>query len=989
MLAGVSAKARDAKVIDVSPPRRRRWIWILIAVVVLFVSFSRIVSIYLSALWFGSLGYSSVYWYIFKAKVLLFAGSALLTALLLSATFWLFQRLFGAYAFENRTIVLNNQPFQFSPAKFIRPLGWIVSGVFGLIYGFQLKDQWRQFALYFNQPPTAAHDPIFGKPLGFYLFSLPFYDLISSWLFGIAVVILFAAVAYSLLGLPQTVLKPSVRWSSGAAFRAVCCALALVLLVLSWRTYLARFPYLWQDHPIFSGVTYTEAHYTLPALLFVTIALIIGAIISLVNAFTVRRLKLLVIALALPVAVYIVGVVLVPGYIQSFIVKPNELDRESPYISHNLEWTRRGFGLEQIEQREFQAETTIAALDLQNNRATVDNIRLWDWQALQDTLRQIQAIRTYYDFPDVDVDRYMVAGQTRQMMIAPREINDAKLPQSALNWINQRLIYTHGYGVTMNSANGFTSEGLPQFVLSNMPVEATAPEIKVTRPEIYFGEQTDRYVYVNTNQNEFDYPQGDTNTYTTYQGTGGIRIGNRLRRMLLAWSLGDLSKLPFSNDVRSDSRVLINRNIREIVDGVAPFLTYDRDSYIVVSNEGRLFWMIDGFTESSYFPYSTHQEVAGNTVNYIRNSVKVVIDAYNGSVNFYVFDKQDPLIAAYQRMFPGLFRDASEMPADLRAHVRYPETLLRAQGEVYNLYHTQNARIFFQREDVWNIATRITLDKDAKKQPTPIDPYYVLMQLPGEPESMEFVLIMPFTPVGRNNLIGWIAGRSDGENYGKLLAYNFPKSRVIDGPLQIDARIDQNAQLSGQFTLWNQQGSRVSRGHLLVIPLGRSLLFVEPIYLQAEHSPMPELRIVVLATHEKLAYGQNFNEALTNLFGEAAQQTSSAQPGSAQPGAGQAGSAQPGSAQPGSAQPGQAGSGQPGQPGLSGSQQTGPTSSGQPGPSPSASPSQNLQQLVNRAIQEFDDYQRLTAEGKLGEAGQKLEQHRRTLEEIRRLTRPQ
>ena len=950
---GVSAKARNGKVIDVSPRRRRLWVWVLPAVLLLFFSFSRIVSIYLSALWFGSLGYSSVYWYIFKTKVLLFAGSAVLTALLLSMTFLLFQRLFGAYAFENRTVILNNQPFQFSPAKFIRPLGWIVSAVFALIYGFMWKDKWRQFALYFNQPSTSTYDPIFGKSLGFYLFSLPFYDLVSSWLFGVTVVILLAALAYSLLGLPQTVLKPSVRWSSGAAFRGVCCALALVFLVLSWRTYLSRFPYLWNDHQIFSGVTYTEAHYTLPALLIVAVGLIIGAIISLVNAFTVRRFSLLVIAVALPLAVYILGVVLVPAYIQSFIVKPNELDRETAYISHNLEWTRRGFGLEQIQLRDFEAETSIAALDVQNNRAGIDNIRLWDWRALQDTLRQIQAIRTYYDFPDVDVDRYVVEGQTRQMMIAPREINDAKLPASSRNWINERLIYTHGYGVTMNSANGFTPEGLPQFVLSNMPVQTSAPDINVTRPEIYYGEQTDRYVYVNTNQQEFDYPQGDTNVSTTYQGTGGIPIGNRLRRMLLAWGLGDLSKLPFSDDVRSDSRVLINRNVRNIVDGVAPFLTYDKDPYIVVSNEGRLFWIIDAFTESAYFPYSTHHDVAGNSVNYVRNSVKVVIDAYNGSATFYVFDKQDPLIAAYQRVFHGLFRDASEMPGDLRAHVRYPETLLRSQGEVYNLYHTQNPKVFFQREDVWNIANRIALDKDAKKQATPIDPYYVLMQLPGEPQSMEFVLILPFTPVNRNNLIGWIAGRSDGENYGTLLAYNFPKSRVIDGPLQIDARIDQNAQLSGQFTLWNQQGSRVIRGHLLVIPLGRSLLFVEPIYLQAEHSPMPELRIVVLATHEKLAYGRTFSEAMTNLFGEAAQ-----------------------------AQPDQKTLTQP-------SAQPGPTPpSPLATPAPAASPAQNLQQLVNRAIQEFDDYQRLTAEGKLGEAGQKLEQHRRTLEEIRRLTRP-
>src|SRR5215204_988722 len=473
----MSRNPRNTDVIDVGPRKRRRLkIWIIIAAVVLFISLSRILSIYFSALWFESLGYSSVYWYVFKVKLALFAGSAIITALLLSATFLLFQRLFGAYAFESRTIILNNQPFQFSPAKVIRPLGWVISALFGLIYGFQQKDHWRQFSLYWNQPSTNIHDPIFGKSLGFYLFSLPLYDALSSWLLGVTFIILVAAVAYSLLGLPQTVLKPSVRWSSGAAFRAVCCALALFMLVLSWRTYLSRFPFLWQDHPIFSGVTYTEAHYTLPGLLIVSVVLIVAATLLLVNAFALRRFSVLLGALALPVATYLIAVVFIPSYIQSFIVKPNELDRESPYISHNIEWTRRGFGLDQIEFRDFEAENSIAALDLPNNRESLENIRLWDLRALQDTLRQIQAIRTYYDFPDVDVDRYVTAGQTRQMMIAPREINDSKLPASSRNWINERLIYTHGYGVTMNSANGFTPEGLPQFVVSNMPLEG---EVKV------------------------------------------------------------------------------------------------------------------------------------------------------------------------------------------------------------------------------------------------------------------------------------------------------------------------------------------------------------------------------------------------------------------------------------------------------------------------------------------------------------------------------
>jgi len=938
-------------VIDVGPQKSRRWrLWIVVALLILLFSFSRIVAIYLSALWFGSLGYSDVYWYIFKLKVGLFLLFTVLTAGLLQTTFWLFQKLFGAAAFESRTVVLNNQPFQFSPARIIRPLAWIISLIVGLLYGFALKDSWQKFALYLHQPQTSLADPIFGKSLGFYLFSLPVYDAVSSWLTGVTFIILIAAVAYSFLGLPQKVLKPAVGWSSGAAFRAVCVALALFLSVLAWNTYLSRFPALWEDHQTFAGVTYTEAHYSLPALYLVSIALILGAVVSLINAFTIRRFTLLLAAIALPVAVYVIGVVLVPSYVQSFIVKPNEIDRETPFITHNIEWTRRGFALDQIHQKEFAAETSIESVDLPNNQETMENIRLWDWRALQDTLKQIQAIRTYYDFPDVDVDRYSIAGKTRQTMVAGREINDDRLPPTSRNWINERLIYTHGYGVTMNTANGFTREGLPQFLLSNMPIESAASDVKMTRPQIYFGRLTDRYVYVKTRQKEFDYPQGDANNYTSYEGTGGIRLGGALRRMLLAWAVGDLTKLPFSDDITSESRLLINRNIREIVNGVAPFLVYDNDPYMVVSADGRLFWMMDAFTQSSSFPYSSHHQVDNRSINYMRNSVKILIDAYNGTVQFYVFDREDPLINGYRAIFPSLFKDSSEMPADIRTHIRYPETLIRAQGEVYGLYHTQNPKVFFQREDVWSVAQQVTIDEQSKNKATqPIDPYYVLMQLPGEQNKSEFVLILPFTPANRNNMIGWMAGRCDPDNYGKLLVYNFPASRLIDGPLQIEARIDQDATLSGQFTLWNQQGSRVIRGHLLVIPVGRSLLYVEPIYLQAQQSPMPELRLVVLATHEKLGYGPTFADAMSMLFGEAAK------PAAEKP------SESPQAPTEGQPQQAQA--------------------------SPAATPSQTLQQLVNRAIQEFDDYQRLTAQGKYAEAGQKLEQHKRTLEEIRRLAK--
>lgn len=937
---------RDNELIDVGPTRRRRWRrWVIVALVLLLLVLSRGLAVYLSAAWFASLGFSAVYWYIFKLKLGLFFAFAIVTVLLLRSAFWLLEKAFASHTIEKRTIILNNQPVQFSPERFVRPLGWILALLFGLFYGFAMKGAWQVFALYSNQVPAAAPDPIFQKPLGFYLFSLPFYDLISSWLITLAFVVLCASIVYSLLTVPQKVLKTAGRGSAKSSFSAISFALSIFLILLTWRTYLSRFPYLWDDHQTFSGVTFSEAKYQLPALHLVCIALIIAAAISLINALTKRGLRLLLVALSIPFALYIVGVYLVPAYVTSFIVKPNELGRETPFIEQNIVSTRRAFGLEQVELRDFQADNSVEGLDLAANRPTLENIRLWDWHALQDTLKQIQAIRTYYDFPDVDVDRYHIDGSMRQMMVAAREIDVKKLPESSRNWINEKLIYTHGYGVTMNTANGFTPEGMPRFVLSNMPIESNSKDIKVTRPEIYYGQETNTDVYVKTRQKEFDFPQGETNTYTSYQGSGGIRIGGRARRMLLAWALGDLSKLPFSDDVNSESRVLIHRNIREMVNGIAPFLTYDNDPYVVVSNEGRLFWMMDAFTESSTYPYSRHHDVGGNSINYIRNSVKVVIDTYNGTAHFYVFDNQDPLIATYRATFPTLFLDASQMPADLRAHVRYPETLIRAQGEVYGLYHTQSAKVFFQREDVWNVAQQLGSDNQNRKQVEPIEPYFVLMQLPGERIVNEFVLILPFTPAGRNNMIGWMAGRCDGENYGKLLIYNFPKSRLIDGPLQIEARIDQNSQLSSQFTLWNQQGSHVLRGHLLVIPIGRSLLYVEPIYLKAESSPMPELRLVVLATQDRLGYGQTFDEAMTSLFGDLGRPSSQVKPE------------------------------QPKEKPVEGGVK----------PAASPSPAENVQQLINKAVQEFEEYQRLTSQGKLGEAGQKLEQHKRTLDELKRV----
>ncbi len=944
---------RDGDVIDITPkkPRRRgRWKWlIVVALVALLFIGSRAASIYISAAWFGSLGYSSVFWFIFRSKLQLFLIFFVVTTGFLRVAFWLIERAFASFSFGQRTVFINQQPVNFSPNRLLRPVAWVVAVVAGLIFGFGMRESWRSFALYFHQAPTTQVDPIFNKPVGFYLFTLPVYDTISSWVLALAFISMIAAIIYAALAMTQQGLSASGDSAKArrTSFAAVSIPLAAWLIILGWRFMLSRYPYLWEDHQTFSGVSFVEAKHLLPAYVWVAVALSIAALICLINGFALRKVRVLIIALAIPIAVYIVGVVMVPAYVTSFIVKPNELGRETPYITYNIAATRTAYGIDRIEQRNFDANTTADASDLQGNRATLENIRLWDWRALKDTLTQIQAIRTYYDFTDVDVDRYLTGGQKRQMMVGTREINVERLPESSRNWVNEKLIYTHGYGITMNTANGFDSEGMPKFVLSNMPVESAAPEIKITRPEIYFGQETTHNVYVKTKRMEFNYPQGETNNLTSYEGTGGIVLGGYFKRWLLAWALDDVTKLPFSDDVTPESRALIHRNIREIVDGIAPFLVYDNDPYMVVNSEGRLFWIVDAFTESANYPYSRHYRAGDKTVNYIRNSVKVVIDAYNGTTTFYVFDPNDPLIQSYQGIFPTLFHDQKEMPADLRAHVRYPETLIKTQAEVFSLYHTQDTNSFFQREDLWNVARQAATPSDKQPQADQsIEPYFVLMQLPGEKESVEFVVILPFTPSNRNNMIGWIAGRCDGDAYGSLVAYNFPKSRLVDGPMQIEARIDQNAQLSGQFTLWNQQGSHVQRGHLLVIPIGHSLLYVEPIYLKAERSPMPELRLVVLATQDRLAYGANFDEALNSLFGESARPSTEAQPETPQPDA-------------------------------------------KPSPPSSASPqagAANVQQLINRAVQEFVDYQRLTSEGKLAEAGKKLEEHKRTLEELKKAT---
>jgi hypothetical protein len=889
-------------------------------------SFRTLISYYVENLWYGSLGYADVFWRSLRIQWTVFAVFSVATFVILYGWCLVLVRISASSLRSAGTIVIGDRPIHFPLVPILRIGGFLLSALVALITGAAMRADWPHFALYWYHPATASNltDPILGRSLDFYLFTLPIWDDISGWLLALAILFSIAAIFSALISGGRKLSPDAYDRIAPFPWRILSVPVAFLLLVIALRVYIARIELVLTDHTVFSGFTYTDAHVQLGGMMLVCIMLIIGAVIAALNFVTRPGMRWLVLA-PVPAVVCFFAVQIVAWYVGSFVVKPNQLERERQYISWNIDYTRRAYGLDRIATHKFPAETDVEAADPAHNQATLQNIRFWDWHALQDTLRQIQEIRNYYDFPDVDIDRYTIAGQIREVMLAARELSIEKLPESSRNWINEKLIYTHGYGLTMNPVNGFTPEGLPTLMLSNMPVQSVDGAPNVTRPELYFGQLTDTDVYVKTRQKEFNYPQGETNSLTSYQGTGGIPIGGLMRRLLIAFDRGDLTKLPFSDDIGPESRLLMRRAVRDRIQALAPFLVVDSDPYIVVRDDGSLAWIVDAFTTADTFPYATHYPLRDQQINYMRNSVKVVVDAYNGTTTFYVFDPSDPVISAWRAVFPSLFRDQSAMPQDLRRHVRYPELLLALQARVYGLYHMTDPVVFYNREDLWTVASEVGMSDTGEQATQPMEPNFVLMKLPEEPD-IEFIDILPFTPANRNNLIGWIAGRSDGEHYGTSLVYDFPKTRLVDGPMQVEARIDQNAQLSGQLTLWNQQGSHVKRGTLLVIPCGKALLYAEPIYLQAQQSPMPELRLVVLALQDKLAYGTTYEAALQSLFAGA--------PSSMNGEAPQSPAAQPNAAR-------------------------------------GAAPDVNA--LIQAAARDLADYQRLTAEGKLGEAGQKLD----------------
>ena len=625
-----------------------------------------------------------------------------------------------------------------------------------------------------------------------------------------------------------------------------------------------RYLLLYNDNGVLVGAGYADIHVGLPGLWLVVCLAIAAAIISWANIWR-PRLWPPIFAIAAVVGGSFIFTELVPGLFERFYVKPSELQLEAPYIKSSIELTRKAYNLGQVAVQPFPAEEGLNFSALQHNHATVDNIRLWDWRPLMDTYAQLQEIRTYYKFFNVDVDRYHLNGSYQQVTLAARELEPSLLSSNAQTWVNLHLLFTHGNGVVMSPVTQKSDEGLPIFYLQDVPPIASGGP-RISEPRIYFGDGTDDYVIVKSNTPEFDYPKGKDNAYTTYDGKDGIPIGTTRWRSLLAWYLNDINIL-LSGYITGDSRILLHRNIQDRVQTIAPFLQLDHDPYVVIS-KGRLYWIQDAYTSSNWFPYAQAQP--GGDINYIRNSVKVVIDAYNGAITFYVSDATDPIIATYRRIFPALFKPLASMPADLQQHIRYPEDLFYIQALEYRAYHMEAPEVFYNREDLWEFPREpASPDGVFRREPARMTPYYIMMRLPGD-QHAQFFLMLPMVPSQRENMIAWLAARCDPPDYGKLIVYEFPKEKLVYGPFQIEARINQNTKISQQISLWNQMGSRVIRGNLLVVPIDNSILYVSPLYLRAETGQLPELKRVIAAYGDRVVMEDTLPEALAALFGASA-----------------------------------------------------------------------------------------------------------------------
>jgi uncharacterized membrane protein (UPF0182 family) len=715
---------------------------------------------------------------------------------------------------------------------------------------------------------TTWHDAVFDKPLSFYLFDLPFYGMVRGYALALVIfcIILYWVAArgwqlrYKMPDLQDVrELSPSFfRLEGGLESRFLRGAAVVLLLALAVRFFLGRYEMVYNEHGSFLvGIDYVDLNVGLPLQWLVILACFAA------SALVWMRRWLLAASMALALVIAFA----VPRAVSALYVRPNEISLQRPFIQTHIHATRSAFGIEQrVREVEFQAQPD-APIDTNQHKALLDNVRIWEWRPFHDTITQRQALRTYYTFHDSDVDRYMIDGQYRQVLLAPRELDISQLPDARANWINPAFIYTHGYGLVLSEVSKMTPDGLPVLTIDDAPPEVKTKSLKLTRPEIYYGEVTHEPVFVHTAQEEFNYPSGEENKHSRYEGKGGFPISSFPMRLAAAISEGEPNIL-LTDYLTPNSRMMIRRKVRDRVQELAGFLQWDTDPYLVICDDGRLVWMIDGYTTSDAHPYSRAVDVADiGSVNYIRNAVKATVDAYDGETRMYIFAPDDPIIAAYQHLFPDLFHPASEMPPDLRAHARYPETLFRIQAEIYRTYHMLDPQSFYNKEDVWDLALNASGQENGS---TPVTPTYVMAAVPGETKP-EFLLLIPFTPRNKNNLIGLMAARCDGAHLGELVVLQLSKQQLIPGPMNVSASINQDQNISKDLTLWNQQGSHVLRGQILVLPVGNTLLYVDPIYIQATEGSMPQLKKIVLAVGSRLIYADSYDQALAQLSSGAQQ----------------------------------------------------------------------------------------------------------------------
>ncbi len=805
-------------------------------------------------LWFQEVGFTQVFTISLTLRGWLIIGLFLAVFAFMFANLWLAART----APPDVLWELEDQlglPGRAILEPLVRRLLLPVIAVIAFMSGMRASASWETLIVFLNATPFGRPDPLFNRDLGFYIFELPFWRLVYGW--GIALVAgtMFLTAAVYVLQRSLVLTARGPRLAGGARTHLLVLG-ALLLLVRAFGFWLDRFDLLYSPRGVTYGASYTDVNASLPVL---RVLMVLAVLCALACLLQIRRPGWLFLVAGLVVlgVVWVGGLGVYPALLQRFRVTPNELVAERPYIQHNIRMTRQAYGLDQVQEKDFAADESLTPQVLDKNALTIKNVRLWDHRPLLTTFGQLQEIRTYYKFLDVDNDRYTLNGEYRQVMLSARELSYRHLPSQGQSWINEHLTYTHGYGLVVGPVNRISPEGLPEFFVQDIPPKSDGfPAIK--RPEMYFGESSNEFVFVRTKSQELDYPAGDQNVYTRYEGRGGIPVDSLLRKVAFAARFGKLQVL-LSDDLTGESRTMIYRDIRARVQKAAPFLRFDRDPYIVVTDDGRLMWMIDGYTTTDRYPYA--QPVRG-IGNYIRNSVKATVDAYHGTVTYYIADAADPIVRTWAKVFPGLLKPLAEMPKDLQAHIRYPEDLFTIQAQMFSTYHMEDPQVFYNREDLWTIPRRQQEGRERE-----MEPYYTIMRLPGESRE-EFVLLNAFNPSRRDNMIAIMVARADGANYGKLLVYILPKQKLVYGPRQIDARIDQDPVISQQLALWNQQGSRVLRGSLLAIPIETSLVYVQPLYLSAtEQGALPELRRVIVAYGNQIAMEPTLERSLERIFG--------------------------------------------------------------------------------------------------------------------------